>query len=89
MIVSKWSIKLFIWWNSRHQLLLKIIKSIDVIYLDESCMDLLTDFYWKVRWTGQDVRLGQMGTIMSVDPIPESIKTHMFVDQAQSMTKQM
>ena len=89
MIVSKWSIKLFIWWNSRHQLLLKIIESIDVIYLDEPFMDLLTDFYWKVRSTGQDVRFGQVRTILSVDPNPESIKTHMFVYQAQSMTKQM
>ena len=89
MIVSKWSIKLFIWWNSRHQLLLKIIKSIDVIYLNEPFMDLLTDFYRRVRSTGQDVRLGQVGTILSANPIPESIKTHMFVYQAQSMTKQM
>ena len=90
MIVSKWCIKFLIGWNSCHQLLLKIIEGIDIIYFNESFRDLRTYFHQRTVgstvWSGvNDIVRGVHG----VDPFPESIKTHMLIDQAQSMTKQM
>ena len=87
MIVSKWSIKLFIGWNPCHQLLLKIIESIDIIYLNKSFMGLWTDFYRAVKPIDGKVWFVQLWKILSVDPFPESIKTHMLIDQAQSMSE--
>ena len=56
MIVSKWCIKLFIGWNSCHQLLLKIIEGIDIIYFNESFRDLRT--YFHQRTVGSTVWSG-------------------------------
>ena len=94
MIVSKWCIKFFIGWNSCHQLLLKIIESINIIYFNESFRDLWTYFHWTLEPTVNELPVwsGLIDIVpdnLSVDLFPESIKTHMLIDQAQSMTKQM